>query len=357
MNHPPIQYAHTSDGASIAYWVMRNGPPAVVQVPNVLSHLSNEWKLPEIAEWYQRLGAGRTLVTYDMRQMGLSVGPDYVWPDSANDLAAVLDAAGVQRAALLATWVGAWTALGFAAMHPERVSHLVLWGASTHGVDLWTDVTTAVAEVGLVDPDQVARHMLHASLGWSHGDFADRFFDTVLSASEQRFQGTARMGNTELLKQVNFDEVAAHLDVPTLVLHARENQMLAEGTARRLTASIPNAQLQLLDGESLFLPIGTPDEALEAINAFLAESGPTSQAESAEGTPTPTGPPYPDRLSKREVQVLRLVAAGMRNAEIADRLVISINTVTRHISNIFDKTGATNRTEATRYAIRNGLSE
>jgi NarL family two-component system response regulator LiaR len=65
----------------------------------------------------------------------------------------------------------------------------------------------------------------------------------------------------------------------------------------------------------------------------------------------------PDRLSVREVEVLRLLAAGKSNREIAAALVLSPNTVYRHVSSIFDKTGATNRTEAALYAHRHGLAE
>jgi DNA-binding CsgD family transcriptional regulator len=66
-------------------------------------------------------------------------------------------------------------------------------------------------------------------------------------------------------------------------------------------------------------------------------------------------PEYPDGLSEREVEVLRLIAAGKTNQEIAEALVISLNTVARHVSNIFDKTGAANRAEAATYAARQGL--
>lgn len=359
MDPPLIQYAHTADGADIAYWVMRNGPSAVVYMPHVAGHLANEWKLPEISSWYERLASGRTLISYDMRGVGLSVGSVNRRLGTAIDLEAVLDAAGVERAALLATWSGAWTALGFTADHPDRVSHLVLWGTSTRGEELWTEFATALAKAALVDPDQVARHMLHATLGWTHGDFADRFFDTVISASEQRFQGSARLGMTELLKAANFDDVAAGLDVPTLVLHARDNQMLAEATAVRLAATIPNARLQLLDGGSHFLPVGVADQALDAINAFLAESRarPRSETFEADSEMVVAGPPYPDGLSTREVGVLRLVAMGASNPEIAEQLVISINTVTSHLTSIYRKTGANNRVEATRYAIERRLTE
>lgn len=361
MNPPPIQYARAPDGASIAYWVMRNGPSAVVHVPYPVSHLSNEWKLPEIASWYERLGTGRTLVAYDARGMGLSAGSDKPLAAPARDLKAVMDAAGVQRVALLASWVGAWTALVLAALHPERVSHLVLWGAATGGSDLYTDSTIASAGIGLVDRDQLVRVMLHSALGWSHGDTADRFADILLDASDQTIFGSARHGITaDEIKAFNIDHVAARLDVPTLVLHPRGNQMISEETAARLAATIPNARLMLLDGDSLFLPFGVADQALEAINSFLAESSPpgaeraTSEIQAAPALPA-TGPPYPDHLSEREVEVLRLVAAGNTNAQIAEQLVIAPGTVARHVSNILHKTDRNNRTELATYAVVQGL--
>jgi len=67
-------------------------------------------------------------------------------------------------------------------------------------------------------------------------------------------------------------------------------------------------------------------------------------------------PAYPDGLTQREVEVLALVAAGKSNADIAEELVISPNTVVRHVSNILAKTGSSNRTEAALYASQNGLT-
>jgi DNA-binding NarL/FixJ family response regulator len=64
----------------------------------------------------------------------------------------------------------------------------------------------------------------------------------------------------------------------------------------------------------------------------------------------------PHGLSQREVEVLRLVAAGRSNQQIADELVISLNTVRRHVSNVFDKTGVANRTEASVYARDHGIA-
>ena len=67
-------------------------------------------------------------------------------------------------------------------------------------------------------------------------------------------------------------------------------------------------------------------------------------------------PDYPDGLTQREVEVLRLIALGKSNREIAVELTISLNTVLRHVSHIFAKTGVANRTEAVGYAVRQGLA-
>ncbi len=73
------------------------------------------------------------------------------------------------------------------------------------------------------------------------------------------------------------------------------------------------------------------------------------------GSAAPETPDYPNDLSQREVEVLRLLALGKSNREIGDELVITEGTVRRHVSNVYDKIGVSNRTEATRYALREGL--
>ena len=71
----------------------------------------------------------------------------------------------------------------------------------------------------------------------------------------------------------------------------------------------------------------------------------------------PSGrPSYPDRLTEREVEVLRLIASGQSNLQVAARLFISVNTVANHVRNILTKTGCANRTEAAAYAHRQGLT-
>jgi DNA-binding NarL/FixJ family response regulator len=89
-------------------------------------------------------------------------------------------------------------------------------------------------------------------------------------------------------------------------------------------------------------------EGAEIVRFIRRAGGPESRS----GPPRPS---YPDGLSQREVEVLRLVASGKSNAQIADELVISVNTVQRHVGNILNKTGLTNRTQAASYAHGAGI--
>jgi DNA-binding NarL/FixJ family response regulator len=103
-----------------------------------------------------------------------------------------------------------------------------------------------------------------------------------------------------------------------------------------------------LSGAGVASVLGDAAGGLAAIDAFLKDLPPRSAA---------PGVPADDKsvLSAREIEVLRLLSGGKSNQEIADELVISLNTVRRHVSNIFDKTGVANRAEAATYAARNGL--
>jgi DNA-binding NarL/FixJ family response regulator len=120
----------------------------------------------------------------------------------------------------------------------------------------------------------------------------------------------------------------------------------SEERARRVASLLPNARCVEIDAPAvgLFSRDGSTPRAVIAIEEFLSE------------IPVPRAHPEGAGLSPREIEVLRLLAAGRTNAQIADDLVISLNTVRRHVSNIFDKTESANRTEAAVYAKERGLA-
>ena len=139
--------------------------------------------------------------------------------------------------------------------------------------------------------------------------------------------------------------------VPTLVLHSRNDGAIPFEEGRQIATLIPGARFVPLESKNHLLLEGEPawQTFLSEVRSFL---GVQPSAEPRPGS----APAYRDGLSQREVEVLRLVAVGKTNQDIADELVISLRTVANHVTNILNKTSSANRTEAATYASRHGLA-
>jgi DNA-binding CsgD family transcriptional regulator len=138
------------------------------------------------------------------------------------------------------------------------------------------------------------------------------------------------------------ESLLSRLSTPVLVLHSRDYARVPveEGMKK---AQLTSGRLVLIDGTD---PWGDADQGIRAVEAFLADISTvvTPDARLSNG------------LSSREVEVLRLLAAGKSNQQIADALVISLSTVLHHVTNILTKTGCSNRTEAAGYARDRGIA-
>lgn len=146
---------------------------------------------------------------------------------------------------------------------------------------------------------------------------------------------------------IEVTDLARTLSVPTLVLHARNDARVPFEEGRRTASVIPGARLVALDGVSHILQQGEPalDQFLDAVSAFLAgpaESLPPARAVVA-------------TLTRREREVVELIARGIDNPTIAKRLFLSPSTVRNHITRIFGKLGVRNRAEAIVRARRSGF--
>jgi DNA-binding CsgD family transcriptional regulator len=134
----------------------------------------------------------------------------------------------------------------------------------------------------------------------------------------------------------------SRLRTPTLAIHVRDYALSSIEQAMK-KAQLCRGRLVLIDGTD---PYGDADQGIRAIVAFLTDIAPKSLLDAQAS----------DGLSPREVEVLRLIAAGKSNQQIADTLVISLSTVLHHITNILTKTGCSNRTEAAGYARDRGIA-
>jgi DNA-binding CsgD family transcriptional regulator/pimeloyl-ACP methyl ester carboxylesterase len=340
MDAPPVRYVTTSDGYDIAYAVNGEGRPLVF-MPQPISHIQVYWTQETwVLPWLQGLATRFQLIQYDGRGQGMStrgLRETFSMEEATSDLEAVVDGVRLDNFVLMAVQGFGHSAVRYAVQHPERVEALVLVSCAISFAD-WP--------LGMLLPlaDQDWDALLRSQAGLSQA--------RDISASVQRQKQSISQADYRLLSQAmtssDLAGVLPLLRTPALILHPRDSLNSRPEESMKLAAAIPGARMALIDGAT---PLGDHMHGLRVIEEFL--SGLAAQV-----APTPPMASRDDSeagLSAREVQVLRRLAAGRSNQQIADELVISLNTVARHVSNIFDKTGAANRAEAASYAHRHSL--
>jgi DNA-binding CsgD family transcriptional regulator/pimeloyl-ACP methyl ester carboxylesterase len=354
-SQPRIQFATTGDGESIACCSLGQGPPLVCVPSGPWTTIQVRWGVPAWRAWDERLAAHRRLILYDPRGAGLSdppaAGPAYHLEAQVADLHAVVQHLRLERVALFAAQHAGPAAIAFASGHPERVSHLVLWCTYAKGAEYFGEPRSlAVHRVLDQDWDLFTETVAHAQLGWSEADAARRLAallrEHLTPAVTAAFDAAARTSDvTALLPLVR---------TPALVLHRRQVRHPALAIARRLAAGLPGAGLVVLEGEAVAPFTGEVQAGVAAIEAFL---GPAPPARPRPPGPSaaPAGAALAEALSARERDVLRLLAAGLSNAEIARELVIAPGTAKTHTSSIYRKLDVGNRTRAVARARALGL--
>jgi pimeloyl-ACP methyl ester carboxylesterase/DNA-binding CsgD family transcriptional regulator len=269
-----------------------------------------------------------------------------------SDLEAVVDAAGLDRFDLLGISQGGAVAVEYTTRHPERVKRLVLSGAYSRG---WRKRAQALEE------NRAVLTLLRE--GWGRDNPAYRQIFTLTFMPEATAEQVAWFNDLQRActspenayrmrdasGEIDVLEKLQHVSAPTLVLHARGDERVPVSEGRLIASLIPNAKLVELDSRNHLTLADEPawQVLVSEVRAFLAEDEQASSAREAAA---------PDSLTARELDVLRLIAEGRSNQEIADALVISIHTVTNHVKSILSKTGAANRTEAAAYAHRHRIT-
>jgi len=277
---PRIQYTHTADGVSIAFWTLGQGTP-YVEMPNLpWSHIQLEWQIPGWRRWYERLAEKRQVVRYDGRGSGLSDRnvADYSVDAHMLDLQAVVERLGVQRFVLVGAITAGPVAIAYAARHPEAVSQLVLWCPWGRGAR--TQVLQALREG---DWELYTEALAHALLGWAAGEEAHRL------AAFMRECATAEAARAIYGAVMEFDvaTVLPQVRSPTLILQRRQVATVSSvEVAKGLASGIPDARLALLEGASVAPWVGDEEAVASAIDEFLDEGEQTATA--AEAPPVGT---------------------------------------------------------------------
>jgi DNA-binding CsgD family transcriptional regulator/pimeloyl-ACP methyl ester carboxylesterase len=336
-----VQYTTTETGTNVAFCTLGTGPPLVIVPSGPWDTISNAGQIPAWQAWLEGLANGRKVVRYDPEGTGLSdkARAEFSVEAHVRALEAVTARLGQTPAALLAGQHAGPVAITFAARHPEQVSHLILWCSYARGAEYF-DAPHSQAIHGLLhqDLDLFVETMTHAHVGWSEGDLAHQMAGILRESGVDEiipvFDAAARAADVvSLLPQVR---------TPTLVLHRRQLRHPDLDLTRRLAAGIPNARLVVLEGTSSTPFVGDGDAVLHAIREFLE---PVEQ-QARPGVRRRPAQRLIDPLTDREIEVLRLVAQGLSNAEISRVLIIAPGTTKTHTANILRKLDVNNRTRA-----------
>jgi len=273
ISQPRTQFARSGD-VSVAYQVVGDGPFDVVYVPGFISHIELVWEMPAAVHLIQRLASFARLILFDKRGTGLSdpVTGAPTLEDRIDDVRAVMEAAGSERAALLGVSEGVPMSALFAATHPELVSALVLYGGmarSTWAPDYpWATPADALLESSLEMAPYMAEGAMLEVLAPSLADDprAVQMFGKLI-----RYGATPAMLEQSFLMFLDIDvrAVLPTINVPTLVMHRVGDRAVNRHGSEWMATQIPGARYVELDGIDHAMYAGDADAAMDEIEEFL----------------------------------------------------------------------------------------
>ena len=341
-----VRYARASDGVRLAWAELGSGPP-LVRAATWLTHLEYDVESPVWKHWTEFLSSHYRYIRYDERGCGMT---DWDVRDLSidrwvGDLETVIDAAGIDEPfTLLGMSHGAAICIAYAVRHPERVARMVLCGGFARG------------PLRRNDPGLTFEAIVNLTSLWGSDNpsfrqvFTSRFIPEGTSEQLSWFNELCRKTVSPelagpLLHARAVTDVTALLPqvrTPTLALHARNDAVCPIAEGRLIATEIAGTQFVELDSRNHVLLEHEPawQRFQEAVLDFTGQAA--------------TGQAF-ENLSPRERETLSLLADGLSNSEIAERLGISEKTVRNHLSHLFDKLGVWSRAQAIVFARDHGF--
>jgi pimeloyl-ACP methyl ester carboxylesterase/DNA-binding CsgD family transcriptional regulator len=353
-----VHFCQSADNVRIAYATSGQGPP-LVKAANYLSHLEHDWHSPVWRHWMRSLSETHRLIRYDARGSGLSDWDVASFNMEAwvRDLEAVVDSLHLHRFPLLGISQGAAVCVAYAVKHPERVSHLVLYGGYARG-----RYHRDLDDKGRLEA-QALINLIRVGWGKENPAFRQLFSTMIIPEADadqmaslnQLVQISATPENASRMEhafyQIDVRHLAPKVASPALVLHARQDASIPLEEGRLLASLIPGSRFVQLESRNHVLLEQEPawSRFIAEVRAFLTEGV-------VEKVYQPPADIFPE-LTPRERLTLELIALGLDNQQIAERLVVTTKTVRNYNSRIYTKIGARSRGQAIVLAREAGLGK
>ena len=279
-----IRFCAASDGATLAYAVVGNGPP-LVKVANWYSQLELDWESPVWRRLLRELSRDFRLLRYDQRGTGLSAWDvaDISFDAWVRDLETVVDAAGFDRFALLGMSQGCPASIAYTARHPERVTHLILHGGYAKG---WL----VGAPTGTQQQHEAMLTLMRQGWGRESPTFRQMFSSLFIPGGTKEemaaFNEMERLSTSaenaarifDTFPRLDVTELLPKITVPTLVTHSRDDRAIMYKAGRKMASMIPGARFETLLSANHIILEHEPAFArwLTSMKTFLKEAPPSA---------------------------------------------------------------------------------
>lgn len=273
---PPITRYARSDDICIAYQVTGDGPVDVIWAPGTMSHLDMDWENPRRAMFFEKFSQFCRLIRFDKRGTGLSDRPIKMatLEERTDDIRAVLDAVGLQRAHIFGVSEGGSMASMFAAMYPERTQSLIIWGAQAKWINTpdhpWGQTGAEYEEMirGIQDDWPTVHYVVGPGAGL--GQDADPvLIENVLRYMRAAASPSAVRAYEEMNALVDTRPILPSIRAPTLVMNRTGDPCAIVGAARDMAERIPGARFVEYPGESHSIMLDDMDVILSDIQEFI----------------------------------------------------------------------------------------
>ena len=286
-----IGYFHSGSGARIAYSIVGEGP-ALLQAGPRIGHLTFEWGVAPVKRFYEALGRKVSLIRYDSLGCGLSdwERPDFSIESELQIITQLVQTLELERFSLYGFDVGGPTAISYAALHPERITNLVLLGSYARGHE-------ATRAAGMPDPIRglILDHWplasrLVANIWAPEEDGAT--YEMLSSLMTRGFSGDNAMKLTDASFEHDVTDLLTELKVPVTVIHRAHDPVCPYVGARKMARRIPGSHFVPLEGTSHFPFLGNVDSLIAAIVRALGGD----EARNGDGAATTNGASGPRKM-------------------------------------------------------------